>query len=501
MDKTVSLEEYRNSAAMPDMTVLDGGRRPAPPIPLEMFGPFWSEWIVQQADCLSVPPDFVAYPFLASAASLIGNTRRAFAWGKWYEPPIIWAAIVGNPSSRKSPAVDVSRDLLSVIEAGLAEGFSETLRQWETEKQTAEVSKKRWKEDVEEALRQGRPAPEMPDSAVDPEKPARPRIMVGDTTPEALAHLLLANKRGLLCWRDELSGWLESFGRYNKGGDRALWIEAFGGRPYVVDRVGRPEPLSIERMSISLTGGLQPDRVASLLMSGDDDGLCSRFLLTMPDPLRPKRPQSSVDGREALEAFQRLQGLEMGVNDEGKPVPVTMPLCAPAADILEQWQKASYDQDGDALGLYGSHLGKLNGYVLRLALVSELLRWAAGVEPTPPQEISADVVGAVCDFMDSYAKPMALRIYGDATLPPAERGAAQIARRIRKEGHRMVNLRTVRRDWRLPGLKETNDVKAAVDVLCEAGWLTPAGTREGGTKGRHSADYRVNPLVFEDCDG
>src|SRR3546814_17981605 len=103
--------------------------------------------------------------------------------------------------------------------------------------------------------------------------------MVSDTTPEAVALLLCANKRGLLCSRDELSGWLESFGRYNKGGDRALWIEAYGGRPYVVDRVGRADPLFIERMSISVTGGMQPDRVASMLMGGDDDGLCARFLL------------------------------------------------------------------------------------------------------------------------------------------------------------------------------------------------------------------------------
>lgn len=482
-----------------DMNVLDGGRRPPPPFPLDMFGPFWAEWIATQADRISVPPDFVAYPLLSCCAALVGNSRKVYAWGNWSEPSIIWTAVIGNPSSRKSPSLDVSRDLLAKIEASLADGFPETLRQWETDKEAAEASRQAWKDQVKEAAKMGTPAPIMPEKAVEPEKPQRPRIVVGDTTQEALAGLLLANKRGLLCSRDELSGWLEGFGKYNKGGgDRSFWIEAYGGRPYVVDRVKSPEPLHIDRLSVSVTGGLQPDRAASLLMSGDDDGLCARFLLAMPDALPPRRPGVSVDTDCALDALRRLHGLDMGISDDGRSAPITMRLSPAALDILEQWQADAYATDCDAIGVYGSHLGKLHGYVLRVALVVELMRWAAGAELTPPQEVSAEVFSAVCDFMDSYARPMALRIYGDAALPAAERGAAQIARRIRRDGLHIINARVVRREWRLPGLTDIESVSEAIEVLCDAGWLTPAGSRSGGTPGRKSADYRVNPRSLEE---
>src|SRR3546814_13043835 len=76
----------------------------------------------------------------------------------------------------------------------------------------------------------------------------------------------------------------------------------------------------------------------------------------------------------------------MGRDEEGKEVPVIMPISPAAADILEAWQAATYEADCDAVGLYGSHLGKLHGYVLRIALVTELLSWAAGSDMDPDRK-------------------------------------------------------------------------------------------------------------------
>ena len=75
--------------------------------------------------------------------------------------------------------------------------------------------------------------------------------------------------------------------------------------------------------------------------------------------------------------------------------------------------------------------------------------------------------------------------------------AAQIARKIRRERLHTVNASDIRRRWRLPGLTSVEDVKEAIEVLCETGWLTPSGSRAGETQERQSSDYRVNPAVFE----
>jgi putative DNA primase/helicase len=175
-----------------------------------------------------------------------------------------------------------------------------------------------------------------------------------------------------------------------------------------------------------------------------------------------------------------------------------MPLTSAGLDILTDFQRRAFDLDKDSAGLYASHVGKFGSYALRLALVTELMQWAAGDETPPPAEVSTRAIGAACDFMDDYARPMAARIYGDAALPPAERDAAQIARKIRREGHRMVNARVIRCEWRLPGLRHAAEVEEAIAFLCEAGWLTPAGTRDGDSSGRKSKDYRVNPQALED---
>src|SRR4029453_19596824 len=84
--------------------------------------------------------------------------------------------------------------------------------------------------------------------AVEPPEPSRPRLRAADATIEALAALLAGNARGLIYQRDEIAGWIGNMDRYGgAGGDRAFWIEAYGGRSYTVDSVkkgGKPQKIS-----------------------------------------------------------------------------------------------------------------------------------------------------------------------------------------------------------------------------------------------------------------
>ena len=120
---------------------------------------------------------------------------------------------------------------------------------------------------------------------MEPTPPPLPRIIVGDTTPERIGGLLQDNPKGLLLHRDEMAGWLGSFGRYssNAGGERALWIEAYGGRPYTIDRQKNPDAIIIPHLSVAVLGGLQPDKLG-LVIHGADDGFAGRFLWFWPDP-------------------------------------------------------------------------------------------------------------------------------------------------------------------------------------------------------------------------
>ncbi len=102
----------------PSLAVLHRTSQPAPTLPLGALGPFWGPWVAQAAEGTNAPPDYVALPLLATASALIGNARWGQAWPGWSEPPVLWCASVGNPSSGKSPgAAPVVRDALRQVEA------------------------------------------------------------------------------------------------------------------------------------------------------------------------------------------------------------------------------------------------------------------------------------------------------------------------------------------------------------------------------------------------
>ena len=51
---------------------------------------------------------------------------------------------------------------------------------------------------------------------------------------------------------------------YNEAG-RAFWIEAYGGRPYRLERQKHPEPIEIAYFVVAVYGSTQPDKIAALM--------------------------------------------------------------------------------------------------------------------------------------------------------------------------------------------------------------------------------------------
>jgi hypothetical protein len=90
--------------------------------------------------------------------------------------------------------------------------------------------------------------------------------------------------------RDELSGWIAGMNTYNDNG-RAFWVEAYGGRPYRVERQ-RHEPIDIPRLAVAVYGSVQPDKLAELMRQPDDGPLS-------PRPAK-RRPASGCSRMEAI---------------------------------------------------------------------------------------------------------------------------------------------------------------------------------------------------------
>lgn len=502
MDGNAAIRDTLNGATdliwgEPDLSVLNGFQKQPPILPLEPFGP-WADWLERAAENASAPVDYVAAGLLAASSTLIGNSRWVSPWAGWAEPPNLWAACVGSPSAGKTPALNTVLGIIDKFEGEDALGFDETYRQYEADRTEARLKHESWQKEVETAVNNNVPPP-LPPKGIDIEEPCCPRIKVNDTTVEQLAKRLASQPKGLMLVRDELSGWLGGLDKYSAG-DRGFWIEGYTGGGYTVDRVKYGnKPIRIPRLSISILGGIQPDRLQSLLLRGDDDGLPARFLMFWPNPTPLKRPLNIGLPIKNEIALRHLKQLQMSVDENGIEVPSYRGLTEEAADRLHEWREEVARKVQFSSGRLTSHLGKIPGLTARLSLNLAFLHWAlqGGEEPI---EIEKRFVELAVMLMGQYFIPMAERAYGIATLPEEERGAIVLARHLKGQRFGKFNAPELRRNESLPGLRDAKSFENALTVLEEANILKAVPSRSGETAGRQRKDYIVNPAFIGDSD-
>jgi hypothetical protein len=492
--RTQSGAAESQAAELPDLSVLNLCRRSPPTLDLSLFGPRWEAWIRAAAGAAACPVDYVVAPLLASASTLIGNARWAKATPGWIEPPHLWCASVGDSGSGKSPGADIFyRHILPPIEHRMAMDFTDLVEEHRRRKELADVKQAAWRAMARKAETKGLEPPLPPDFKEEP-APVRPRLVMSDVTIEKVADLLArATPKGLLMARDELAGFFLGLDEYNSAG-RPFWLEAYGGRPYSVDRVSHPESISVPRLVVGWHGGIQPSRLAEV-MRGPDDGLLSRWCWFWPEPTPFRLTTAVPDIRFAVAAFDRLGMLTLRREEGRSPEPIPIPLVPAALSSLESFTQAMHEFQQEAGGLMNSALGKARGLVLRLSLVLEYLRWAAqDGYAEPPQEISAEACAAAIDLATGYLVPMAERVYGDAAAPLKVRNTATLARWIKKTRGAEVHLRHLQRDVRLPGLNQAEAIRDACNGLVEAGWLSVPPESLG--PGRPRIVYRVRPELL-----
>lgn len=480
----------------PDPRFLRSECMPAPEIAsATIFGKKWANWISTAAEAKSAPSDYAIAALLTVAGALIGNTRWVSPWAGWSEPPIIWMMAIGLPSSGKSPALDAVISPLKVLETALRKVTEGERAEWHEHSEVAKLAESTWKEAAKAALKEGEAPPKRPDTANTRTEPFAPRLCIADGTIERLAVVLEKQARGTLVARDELSGWLHGMTRYAGGGsDRPFWLEAYGGRGYTVERMGR-DPVNIDRLSIGVVGGIQPDKLKSLLMKTDDDGLLARFTPIWPEPVPVKRPQSVPDDVFIRNALDRLWSLRMVTDEHDVTRPWHIPFTEQARDRLDTLRIHLRSIETEADGLILSYIGKLSGLTIRLALVIAYLDWAVdgGDEPF---EITEGIFDRAALFVTDYALPMARRSYGSVSLTKPERAAHRLVALIKAKAWTQFSSREVLRLER-SGLSRATEVNVAVVVLLESNIIIELECEVNPKGGRPKRMFLVNPAIYE----
>jgi hypothetical protein len=265
----------------PDWTLLDDRRGDLPDFPVEALPPSLRVWLLRAAGGAGVTPAHVAVPLLGIVSSLIGTARRVRACRSWSEPLAMWVAVVGFSGTGKTPGLDVTRRVLSLIERGRKQKIAEFQREHETRAQRAKAEKKKWEKAVADAVEAKLPAPPKPADATEPGPFVAPRLSLSDSTIERLAVLLEVRPQGMAFVADELARLFLNMKRYSNGQDNEFWLEAWDGKHFVVERQGRP-PVVLDYLLVGVIGGFQPDKLARAF-EGDDDGMYARFYFAWPE--------------------------------------------------------------------------------------------------------------------------------------------------------------------------------------------------------------------------
>ncbi len=481
------------------MRLVEDDRTPAPALDNDALPAGWGDWIAAEAAARGCPRDYVAAGLIAGASAWIGNARHAGATATWSEPPHVWLALVGPPSTGKTPALRPIVEASRAIEREAEPAWQTASTEHAALAEGARAIEEQWRAAVRAATKDGTSPPQRPPGADSPPPPPRPRVVAMDTTTEELQRLLAEQPRGLLYMRDELAGWLGNHDRYGgHGGDRAFFLEAWNGGAYVADRVKyHGTPVRIARTTLTILGGMQPDRLREAL-AGADDGLAERLGYIWPEPapitalVRELSSEARARRERLMVTVRRLSELAMDGDPSGEPAPRILRLDPDAFELFDELRREAMERARSSRGLAAGWHGKTPGRALRLALIYELLAWAGGDGPEP-RAITADAVVRAGGYLD-YLAAMLDRVIAGLAIGRAEADAAIIARHILADRPAALNERLL---YQRPGwtwLRDAERRAAALHVVAEAGWIR-AAARAGN--GRPRGDWEVSPRLWQ----
>lgn len=410
---------------------------PVLPFTLEMMPESLQPWIKDIAYRRQCPMDFVAIPAILMFASLIGAscTIKPHEKDDWTVVPNLWGGILGDPGTLKSPVCGEVLFPLAYLESKAKEDYITKKMRYEAEKITFLEVKSSFERKIKDIIDPKDKSPEKDFSSLTEElashlkkaplEPGFTRYKVSDTTIEKMHEILSQNPRGILVFRDELMGFLESWEKKGHELDRSFYLEAWNGdKSYTIDRIGRGMVLA-ENVCVSILGTTQPDKISTYLNKAikklDNDGLLQRFqLLIYPD----KKPWKLVD--EYPDALAKDQVFEicktidsMVFADYGaqtsKPLyegQYTIPsfrFSIEAQTFFHDWLKTLQDKiDSKDHPIILQHLSKYRSLMPSLALIFHVVDLADGAKERDVALSSVQKAAAWCTYLESHAR----RIYG-----------------------------------------------------------------------------------------
>jgi len=465
-------------------------------------------WVADIAERMQCPPDFLAAGVMVAISGLVGArvVIQPKARDNWLVTPNLWGVIVGRPGAMKSPALNEVLKPLKRIEAKKREAYEAQRGEWEVSQRLRKLQDAASETKAKATLKKNgdvEAARELLRAADLEPEPIPERLIVNDTTVEALAEIMRVNTWGVLVERDEIYGLLKGMDREGKEEDRSFYLTAYDGdKSKSVDRIVRGLNMFVPRMCAAMIGGIQPGRLSEYVRGAvaggaADDGLIQRFQLAVwpdssPEWRNVDRWPDTPARQTANAVFDRLEALPTPEDE----APVWRFDDAAQALFTEWRTELELRLRSDTLHpVMEAHLSKNRKTIPALALLFALIDTPDAGQVCEPELIRA--LGWA-----EYLEPHARRIYAAGIKPEAE-GAALLLKRIKSGGlsdkdgviaETFTTRDVYRKGWQ--GLGDVDAVRGAADMLVEYDWLRRELVPGSAAGGRPSEQYRINPAAL-----
>ncbi len=320
----------------------------APPrFPLEVFPKRAQAIIESVARAHTVPIEVPAAALLVLSGAAIGQTRALMIKRGWIEHPNLYLALVGRSGVGKSPAT--KRIFRPVFEM-----------------------ERLWYQNYQEQVKAMQEGNEKSDPAQG--RPTWRQLLLEDSSPEALSDALAGNPRGIMWYRDELSGLLLELDKYagRNGATKTRLMSSYDSGAWKVNRISARRNTYIAHATLSIFGTVQPMALPEIFSSLDSvTGFLPRFIFLRADRDTPPFWTDETIQEETNKALADMiqTFLNYDFADDERPLIVSV---SPGArmryidwynqQVSEPWR------DLDAV-IYEALLAKLRGQCLRLCLI------------------------------------------------------------------------------------------------------------------------------------
>jgi hypothetical protein len=433
----------------------------APPmLPMDLLPHAMQAYVSDQAALTGCDPAIVGLGALVAAAACITDGIRLQPKRHdptWTESARLWVAFVGDPSTKKSPAIAKAVRHVKRMDHRMAEENASAFAEFKSQHDQWKACKRESKND---------PSPE-------PKQPAMRRLLVEDITVEALTEVLKDNPRGVLTLKDELTGWFASMDAYkgaNKGAsmDRAHWLEAYNGGRRSIDRISRGSVV-VPNWSTCIIGGVQPDMMRRVAANMGNDGLLQRFMVLVARPA--VLDEDRAPDMRAMERFGQLfEGLER---------------IQPSQEVVKLSEAAHYSRERVARyakrmidAFDNQHiqawLGKWDGLFARLLLVYHVIECSTdGVYPSTV-EVTGETADQVERLLCGVLLHHAMHFYAEIIdANERQEHVRQLARLILAKGFERITKRDITLLWKASRRLEWWELRQVIDALCTMDWLLP----------------------------